>query len=348
MTEPKSSSSTDAFRERARQSEAWAERNDHTTMSLKEQELEAMRKYKIRMRIIWFIGLNMGFAVGGVISDYILPGTLDRFFSPGMILWLSIFAYVCFIAVLVLAPITVIEIGSFSSIDRRHQELKGDGFVQVHDPRLDELTEGLTEVLDKAISDFDAPPQYTRPSTFEAYLKKIIQDLEGQISLADKKASGLLDKGLNYLGMGLFFYVAAIVAWQIWGQGRPIDGLTIAGMISCTVAFVVIEFLAAWCLKQYRGFVDSSLSYARVKSHYDRCLLAYYSLMELSGVDDASCKAREELSTFLVNEASWPDMKQVNSNDFNFMLESMASMTSLVDKVRDVVRASDKKRDGAA
>ncbi|OSR87710.1 hypothetical protein [Pseudomonas syringae] len=92
--------------------------------------------------------------------------------------------------------------------------------------------------------DADEPP---KPSInpVESHILGVIKSLEQHIDLSDKKASRLLDTGTMYLRRGIYFYVSSIFVWQfvahIWGVDRSL----IFGVVSCSLTFLVVEFLAA-------------------------------------------------------------------------------------------------------
>lgn len=342
-------------------SEAWGWQHSAFAQEAIEAEKEKKAAHiasVVRTRIIYFISINMIIAVLLLCADLFNPGSVKAVFQNDSILYLNLAIYVCGVLLLILLPIPRLGSGSFSEIDRRYQDqskrsseidkLSEERIEQIVDKKINQLSQDVAGALDEASAYFDSPSESASSLKCELYLKQIIKDLEAQIALSEEKASALLDKGLNILGMGLFFYIATIIGWQMWGRGEELTGLLIVGMLSCTVAFIVIEFLAAWCLKQYRGFIDSALSYTRVKSHYDRCLLSYYAVKEVPAHDSSVSLQRAEFLKLLASEAKWPDIKQVNANDFNFMLESMGSMTALIDKMRGMLAKPETKNNGGA
>ena len=206
-------------------------------------------------------------------------------------------------------------------------------------------TEELKVKVDEGERVEDFPRQILGGSTeFEFCISEIIEYLGGHIKLAESKASKLLDKGTTYLRRGLYFYIGSIVVWQIWGHFVEFDGLVIAGMISTSIAFVIIEFLAAWFLKQYRSFVDSSMAYMRVQSFFNRYLLLYFAALEFGDDEEGANLAKNELLRAMSLEIKWPDLKDVNANDFNYMIEAMGSMHTSFEKLKGVFKSETKKR----
>ena len=181
-------------------------------------------------------------------------------------------------------------------------------------------------------------------SDFEFCISEIVDYLGDHIKLAESKASKLLDKGTTYLRRGLYFYIGSIVVWQVWGHFVSFDGLVIAGMISTSIAFIIIEFLAAWFLKQYRSFVDSSMAYMRVQSFFNRYLLLYFAARDFGDDEAGDNLARSELLKVVSQEIKWPELKDINANDFNYMIEAMGSMHTSFEKLKGVFQSSSKKK----
>jgi len=180
-----------------------------------------------------------------------------------------------------------------------------------------------------------AAPLQMKP--FVSYVNSVIESLDSRINLSEQKASMLLDTGTMYLRRGIYFYVATIVAWQILGRFSDFNGLFWVGIISCSLTFLVIEFLAAWFLKQYRSYVDSSISYLRVRSIFNRYLLSYHAINEFIVDDKSREEARHQLLKVLEEEVKWPEFKDLNTNDFNFMIETMTTFSTALEKLKGVV-----------
>lgn len=173
---------------------------------------------------------------------------------------------------------------------------------------------------------------------FEDYVSKVVYALDARINLSESKAKELLSSGKAYLFWGIACYAVAVVLWQVaehvWGYSH----FLLLGMISTSVTFVVVEFLAAWFLKQYRSYVDSSIVYLSVRSAFNRYLLTYYTVNQFSN----NPEALKVLVDMLSEEIKWPAHKDMAGNDFNYMMESMSSVVSLVDKLKSSVRGAGK------
>jgi hypothetical protein len=172
-------------------------------------------------------------------------------------------------------------------------------------------------------------------TAYEVYICSVVESLDKHISLTEEKGSNLLDRGLLFLFGGILFYVVAIISWQIWAKyGEPEVSVMYIGMFASSVVFLVCEFLAAWFLKQYRHYVDASLSCLRVKSVYDRYMLSYYAVKEMAPEGDGVSEKLNRVLEALKEDVSWPGHKDNMGNDFNYMLESMSSIHTSVDKLK--------------
>ncbi|HBN8510307.1 TPA: hypothetical protein L3715_003912 [Pseudomonas aeruginosa] len=212
----------------------------------------------------------------------------------------------------------------------------GRGYEQLDDSdRLDEVPQGKVEEI------------FRLNSAFEMHVVGVIGFLERHISVTEEKGSKLLDRGLLFLFGGIGVYILSIIGWQLWGNQPAINStLLYVGMASGSVVFLICEFLAAWFLKQYRHYVDASLSCLRVKSVYDRYLLNYYAVKELGGTggdDFSESQGARELSLVLdalKEDAHWPGHKENVKSDFNYILKSMDAVYSSVDKVRSIFQSA--------
>ncbi|GFZ67516.1 hypothetical protein PSE10B_40380 [Pseudomonas amygdali pv. eriobotryae] len=146
-------------------------------------------------------------------------------------------------------------------------------------------TDGREKASDTPDAD-ESPKLIVSP--LESHIYEVIKSLEQHIDLSDKKASRLLDTGTMYLRRGIYFYVTSIFVWQFVAHVWGVDKSLIFGVVSCSLTFLVVEFLAAWFLKQYRNFNDSSMQFMKVKSIFDRYLLSYHTLIHFSTDQDSS------------------------------------------------------------
>lgn len=221
------------------------------------------------------------------------------------------------------------ERASSSKIDLKLSELR-QGFLQFkasRDSGANNTQEGVAVDIPKA--------EPHKSSAIEHYINRLTKSLDMHIETSDKKASKLLDTGTMYLRRGIYFYVASIFAWQliahIWGVSKPL----IYGVISCSLTFLVVEFLAAWFLRQYRSFIDSSVQFMKAKSVFDRYMLSYYAIKEFS-VEGAEGMAESKIQILkvLAEEIKWPEASK--PSDMNHMIEMFESLSGLLDKVKQV------------
>jgi hypothetical protein len=176
---------------------------------------------------------------------------------------------------------------------------------------------------------------------FEKQMKAIIGSLDYQIDYAEKKASIMLDVGRRFIKWGIWLYVVAIFGWQVYLYFLDFrfGPVIIAGMLSCSFLFVIVEFLGAWYLKQHRHYGDSAYSYMRARSSYHKYMLGYCAVVEFMGEDKAG--AKEDVLKVLSESDKWPDFKDVTSNDFNYMLQAVDSAGVLFEKMKGVFGRSD-------
>lgn len=194
------------------------------------------------------------------------------------------------------------------------------------------------EIADHFVDDLYIPDVSDK---FESYMKNIESFLESQISLAERKASTLLDKGTAYIRNGILFYVATIIGWQIFERNSELTGVAVVGMVSCSLTFLVIEFLAAWFLRQYRSFVDASNQFLRIKSVFNRLMLAYVAIKAFSDGTDISTleQSRTEILSMLAEDIKWPEPHIGKNGDFNHMMEMFDSLTKFFDKTQGMLRS---------
>lgn len=175
----------------------------------------------------------------------------------------------------------------------------------------------------------------TAESSFESYMSNILKSLSAYAAASEVTATKLLDKGVAFMAGGLVFYIVAIVIWQIFANLTHPDAYVMyVGMAACSMTFIVVEFLAAWFFKQYRYYVEVSLSCLRVRSVYDRYLLNYYALREFKGEGDI--EVRNKMTEILKEDVEWPASKNTVVNDFNYMIESMGAAHTTLDKMKDL------------
>lgn len=184
---------------------------------------------------------------------------------------------------------------------------------------------------------------FSSNTPFEAHTSNIIKSLSAYATSSEITATKLLDKGVAFMAGGLIFYVLAIVVWQIFANfTHPDPHVMYVGMAACSMTFIVVEFLAAWFFKQYRYYVEVSLSCLRVRSVYDRYLLGYYSLREFKYATEEGIRA--QMTEILKEDVNWPTYKGGMANDFNYMIESMGAAHTSMDKMKGIFQPDKKSK----
>ena len=192
-----------------------------------------------------------------------------------------------------------------------------------------------TRENDQAERDIYSYGASSTETPFEVYVSDILRSLSAYAASSEITARKLLDKGVAFMAGGLVFYVLAIVIWQVFANlTHPDTRVMYVGMAACSMTFIVVEFLAAWFFKQYRYYVEVSLSCLRVRSVYDRYLLSYYALSEFKGEGEVG--ARDKMMKVLKEDVNWPTYKGGVSNDFNYMMESMSAAYTSIEKIKDL------------
>lgn len=194
---------------------------------------------------------------------------------------------------------------------------------------------GVSSVV-RGEKSLETPVKKASSYSFAENMRLIVESLDKQITYAEEKASTLLEVGRGFVRNGISLYIASIFIWQLYLYYIDFEfspGIII-GMVSTTMIFLVMEFLGAWYLKQYRHYGDSAFSYMKVRSSYNKYMLAFCAISEYT-TDDYP-KAKEEMLRVLAESENWPDLKDVNSNDFNYMLQSVESMGAVFEKLKGV------------
>lgn len=298
-----------------------------------DQVVEASLYEKLTKLVIAISSLSGGVAVASFARIDLVELALANEVGASAV---AIFVAVLFLYY-VFAPRVKKADSSFLNIDREalsaqmNRRLKDFYFV---DGDVIGSNQHRTELRERTVTEPAEPADHNHQSPFASYVETVISSLDDRINLSEKKASMLLDRGTGYLRGGIYFYVATIFLWQVAIYYTGFHAHVWIGIFSCSLTFLVVEFLAAWFLKQYRSYVDSSIAYLRVRSTFNRYLLSYHAINEFAGESSADDLARLQILKVLEEEVKWPEMKDVNSNDFNFMLESMSTFTSALEKLR--------------
>lgn len=188
----------------------------------------------------------------------------------------------------------------------------------------------------------ELPVSANLDTPFERYVNNIVRALDSRINQSELKAAVLLQQGKNYIFGGIVFNVLTIAIWHVVEHNYGFSYFLLAGIASTSMTFLVIEFLAAWFLKQYRSYVDASVLYLKVRSVFNRYLLIYYSVNQFPNDDSL----RQTLVDVLNEDVKWPSHKEITSNDFNYMIEAVGAFTNIVDKLKSEVSGKSDKSGG--
>ena len=223
------------------------------------------------------------------------------------------------------------------------QAATGMEFSKIDDSEGKDEKGGSKEDLSSFKEDNFSYGAFSSNTPFEAHASNILKSLSTYATSSEITATKLLDKGVAFMAGGLIFYVLAIVVWQIFANfTHPDPHVMYVGMAACSMTFVVVEFLAAWFFKQYRYYVEVSLSCLRVRSVYDRYLLGYYSLREFKSEGEDGVRA--QMAEILKEDVNWPTYKGGMANDFNYMIESMRAAHTSMDKMKGVFQPDKKSK----
>lgn len=174
--------------------------------------------------------------------------------------------------------------------------------------------------------------------SFEDYFNEIISILTEQAHTADKKASILLDKGTAYSKGGITFFIISIISWQVLSWITDFKEQYIYGIVSCSLLFIFIEFLAAWFLKQYRHFVDTSTYHIKVKSIFDKYMMSYLAIKTLGGDEGNDESKYQAMLKVLEEDIKWPESYLLKNGDVSFAKEALETMTHFAKAMKSEVK----------
>lgn len=190
----------------------------------------------------------------------------------------------------------------------------------------------------------DEPEQSIRIASdskgFEQYMAALTRSLDTHINLSESKASLLLDKGTSYLWRGIVFYVFSIIVWQVVTAMFKVGEYAVWGMVSCSLTFLVVEFLAAWFLRQYKSFTDASYNLVRVKSVFNRYLLSYFAIKEFSSLSEGVAEMRSQMLKVLEEDIKWLEQAPQKAGELNHMIAMFESVSGLVERLKTSSKAN--------
>lgn len=242
------------------------------------------------------------------------------FIAPSNLLSLS---FVIFRELLLTSPL------SFQAIDKERKQ-DSDFQLKQYVERFEELNETLLEQgEERALAKFDVKLKFC--ASQQALFTKITEGLTEQIRLFDEKASLMLDNGINNARIGVAFLITSVIFWQVFLVFiNEVDSRHYIGMGSCSLIFIFMQALAAWCLKQHRAYVDASLYVTKIRSIFERKMQAYLLIKEHADDKDAYHKL---LDNFL-EDISWPPEPLSAKQQTSYTKEAAETLTEVTKALR--------------
>jgi len=312
------------------------DKNDSGQISPADSEIRARAKAKvINFTLLCLLFVSAVMVMIGITGNSVINLVLDYgSVSLGLVFIASIFAALVYRDALNSQDSNLIsaekdvfvDVSGVASEDIKASGVvkdKGFGIKDRNPPASDSNAEEIAPQIE-----MNSSPHLDMP--FELYVNAVVKALDNRINLSEMKATLLLKQGKSLMGWGIVFYVFTIIGWQVAAHAWGYSHTLIVGMVSCSLTFIVIEFLAAWFLKQYRSYIDSSMAYLQVRSVFNNYLLTYYAVNQF-GVDPEN---RKILVAMLSKEVKWPSLKELSKNDFNYMVESIAGFTGMIEKLK--------------
>ncbi|MCK9705012.1 hypothetical protein [Pseudomonas syringae] len=337
--------------------------------AIEEANEEQAKRDAIKARII---KRNWHFSVAAVVCfitfmgwflKTVDPYGLQSFFVDTWSVVLFLLAVVSFLAmtrfiVETKSFVSFKEVDDASISSRKHKVLTADHFypknlnyyrrvslgssgAEVNKRETPEPNPSGQDDLERELSESEGSSDAPVVDEFVGYVREAISAIDSQIDWMERKGSVLLDKGRASMRNGIIFYVLTIIGWQVYAWiVKEVTDVMIYGIISCSLAFLVMEFSAAWFLREYRSFVAASSHLFRLKSIYNRYLLSYLGIKEFSSGDKPGLiKMRAELLKVLAQDVVWPGSFKGRAADHNHMVEMFSSFTDLLAQAKDVLKS---------
>lgn len=231
-----------------------------------------------------------------------------------------------------------IDVDEKRNIDNSELQIRILNDIKSLKAQTDNLSPDKLEEMANKIAEKKSADTKELFESFENYFNDIRSVLIDQAHTADKKASILLDKGTAYSKGGITFFIISIIVWQLLSWVTEFKDQYIYGIVSCSLLFVFIEFLAAWFLKQYRQFVDTSTYLIKVKSIFDKYMLSYLAIKSFgteSGNEDSKYQAMLKI---LEEDIKWPESYLMKNGDISFAKEALETMTHFAKAMKSEVK----------
>lgn len=238
---------------------------------------------------------------------------------------------------------------SFVEIDDRlfdKSAIQGEVENSVLRSKVQRLEDKYLDLISRNLKDLDDDSHLTEDESkkdtdviadrngFERYMSELTGYLETHINVSEKKASLLLDKGTTYLWRGIVFYILSIVVWQVVTTMFKVGEFAVWGMVSCSLTFLVVEFLAAWFLRQYKSYTDASFNLVRVKSVFNRYYLSYLVIKEFSSSSEDVAAMRAQMLKVIEEDIKWLEPAPQKMGELNHMVAMFEAVSGLVEKIK--------------
>jgi hypothetical protein len=192
-----------------------------------------------------------------------------------------------------------------------------------------------TVKIDKMINEL---VEQKKPShqniTFQSYFNKMLDTLSNEADKIEKKAKDFFWQGMVFSIMGILVASGFLVFWINYFSIKRFELYDIFELISGTIIILLIEFLGAWFLKQYKVLSEKSLHILKIKSSLDRYLLSYLAINEFATSDKRESYLNQLLSTLDKDLRFPPDPS--TSHDTSFAQEAFSSISNLTDTIKNI------------
>ena len=200
--------------------------------------------------------------------------------------------------------------------------------------------EKLENELKSLAAEMDAHQEALYGDFAQFFDSKVERFVEEQMVQFERQGRQLLIAGIAISVVGVIGY--SVVAYLLFGKWREQGAEAVLapyvyGASALSLAFIVVQFIAGWCLKQYRFFIDSATFLRQVKSIMERYALAYTLIKIPEGN-----KRADRLWEMLSEDIKWPQYYGTRQPDVNVMKEAMESLSAAVRTLSDQAKSGGK------
>lgn len=212
--------------------------------------------------------------------------------------------------------------------------------------RIDAEIEGLKErfkdidpkIVDKMLEQkLDQTNLSPLDFNFQFYFQQIVESFVDESAKSEKKAKEFFRLGIIISIMGIVSAIALLLFWLDYFKGNKFEMTQIFEVVSGTIVVMLIEFLGAWFLKQYKTLSSRSLHILKSKAVLDRLFLSYLAIGEFTTTNTREQYLTQFLMT-LDKDLLFP-LEPLNNRNTSFMHEAISSISNLTDAIRGTVKA---------